>query len=297
MRIAGAWARRVLGRESRRASLLLHERKCSARKVSSFMTTQQQGERGAKRIVDTSQGRFHLDPADQFVSRSLLQGSYALDEIDRARTFLTAASKVLVVGAHVGAIAIPLSKSCAEMVAIEPNPDVYGSLEINVRLNGCTNMTIFNVAANDRREPLTFVVNTHNSGGSKRMPKVRAQAYFYDNPQIIQVAGVPLDDLLEGHQFDLLFMDIEGSEYFAFLGMQRILSVAETLIVEFLPHHLTCVAGVTVEQFLRPLAAHFDSLTVPSTGLHCGRDAFLTTLNAMFAHGWGDAGIVFRKGT
>lgn len=238
---------------------------------------------------------FHLDLADRFVSRSLLRGSYGLAEIERARSFLDGGSRVLVVGAHIGAIAIPLSKHCRQLVAIEPNPDTYASLEINVALNQCSNMTVHNVAANDRREALQFVMNTHNSGGSKRMPRLRHPAYFYDDPRVIEVAGVPLDDFLDPPDFDLVFMDIEGSEYFAFLGMQRILAKAATLIVEFLPHHLTRVAGVSVDEFLRPLLPHFDLLTVPSIGVDCNKETFLPTLNALFAGGRGDAGIIFRK--
>jgi FkbM family methyltransferase len=252
-------------------------------------------EGSTKRIVQTGQGLFHLDLVDRFVSRSLLNGSYGRGEIELARTFLDADSRVLVVGAHIGAIAIPLSKHCRQLVAIEANPDTCASLKINVRLNQCSNVTVHEVAANDRREALPFVMNTHNSGGSKRMPKLRHPAYFYDDPRVIEVAGVRLDDFLDPPDFDLVFMDIEGSEYFAFLGMQRILARAAALIVEFLPHHLTRVAGVSVDEFLRPLIPHFDLLTVPSIGVDCLKETFLPTLNALFDAGRGDAGIVFRK--
>ena len=95
---------------------------------------------------------------------------------------------------------------------------------------------------------------------------MRSKMYFYDNPKVTVVQGVRLDDYLNDHDFDLVFMDIEGSEYFAFLGMQDIFAHAKALIVEFLPHHLIQVAGVTVEQFLAPLMPHFRSLTIPGMG-------------------------------
>ncbi|MGH7427267.1 MAG: hypothetical protein ACREJ4_02740, partial [Candidatus Methylomirabilaceae bacterium] len=62
-------------------------------------------------------------------------------------------------------------------------------------------------------------------------------------------------------------MDIEGSEYFALQGMQKILAHARVLVVEFLPHHLKNVSGVTVEQFLSVIPPHFRTLTIPSKGL------------------------------
>ena len=124
-------------------------------------------------------------------------------------------------------------------------------------------------------------MSTHNSGGSKRMPLHRDETYFYDQPAVVQVRGARLDDLLEG-SFDVVLMHIEGSEYFAFLGMQRILAGAATLIVEFLPHHLSRVAGITVEQFLQPLVGHFRTLLVPSTREEVGAEGFGFVLEGMF---------------
>ena len=200
-------------------------------------------------------------------------------------------------GAHIGTIAVPLAGHCADLVAIEPNPDTYVFLELNVRMNACANVSIHNVAANDKDEALSFVMNTHNSGGSKRMPKIRDDAYFYDDPKVITVRGVRLDDHLERHDFDLVFMDIEGSEYFALTGMQKILGRARTLVVEFLPHHLSRVAGITVEDFLRPIAGHFQSLRVPSTGVRSGPAHFRRVLQKMYDRDQGDGGIVFEKTT
>lgn len=247
-------------------------------------------------VVKTEQGWFCLDPDDQFVSKSLLEtGAYGLVEIEQARQFCDAGSRVLVVGAHIGTIAIPLARSCEELVAIEANPEIYEFLELNVAMNRGFNIQTHNIAASDREAPVEFVMNTVNSGGSKRMPVHRDHIYFYDNPRVATVPGARLDDLLAGEQFDLVFMDIEGSEYHAFLGMRRILAGAKTLIVEFLPHHLARVAGVTVEEFLEPLCANFSALTVPSTGQHAGRKEFLGVLQRMFDANHGDAGIIFRK--
>jgi FkbM family methyltransferase len=247
-------------------------------------------------VVKTAQGYFCLDPDEQFVSRSLIDaGAYGVGEIEQARGFIRPESRVLVVGAHIGTIAIPLSRACAQLVAIEANPATYELLALNVAMNGCANIALHHVAANDREAPIEFVMNTHNSGGSKRMPLHRDAVYFHDNPRIAQVRGVRLDELLPEQAFDLVFMDIEGSEYFAFLGMQRILSGARTLIVEFLPHHLSRVAGVSVEQFLAPLAPNFDWLTVPTLGVRKAREGFLPLLRDMYERGHGDAGIVFQK--
>ena len=84
------------------------------------------------------------------------------------------------------------------------------------------------------------------------------------------MSAAPLDELLPGESFDVVLMDIEGSEYFAFLGMQRILTYAMVLQVEFIPHHLRNVAGVSVAEFLKPIREHFTTLVVPDKRLAVG---------------------------
>jgi len=246
-------------------------------------------------VVSTGQGWFCVDPDDEMVTRSLVEtGAYGLDEIEQARRFVRSDSRLLVVGAHFGTIAVPLSKLCRELVAIEANPNTFEFLERNLLMNGCTNVTAHQIAANDRDEMLRFVLNTYNSGMSKRMPAMPDPIYFHDHPKVTTVHGVRLDDHLDRHDFDLVFMDIEGSEYFAFLGMPKILASATTLMVEFIPHHLSRVAGVGLEQFLEPLAA-FEFLEIPSKGLRVAGDARYAALKEMFDAGECDNGIIFSK--
>ncbi len=246
-------------------------------------------------VVKTDLGYFCLDPDDQLVSQELVdRGAYGMREIELARSHMDESARVLVVGAHIGTAAIPLSRTCRELVAVEANPATCELLRRNVLLNERRNITVIHAAANDRNGSIEFVMNTHNSGGSKRMPKFRDAIYFYDNPKIATVPAHRLDDILDG-AFDLVFMDIEGSEYFAFLGMQRILAHARTLIVEFLPHHLARVAGVTVADFLAPLAPHFDSLAIPTMDRVVARDDFQRALLDLYERPEGDSAIIFRK--
>jgi FkbM family methyltransferase len=251
------------------------------------------GTRGV--LVKTDQGYFCVDPDDQFVSKSLQDsGAYGAGEIELAASHMDRSSRVLVVGAHIGAIAIPLSKMCRELTAVEANPATYELLRLNVLLNERDNMRIIHAAANDANGTIEFVMSTHNSGGSKRMPKFRDATYFYDNPTIATIPARRLDDILD-HAFDLVFMDIEGSEYFAFVGMPRLLAHAKTLIVEFLPHHLSRVAGITVDDFLAPLMSNFDHLTIPTTSRVVERDDFKSVLQDMYERDQWDPAIVFRK--
>jgi FkbM family methyltransferase len=247
-------------------------------------------------ITASPQGKFAVGIEDEFVGRSLRQtGTNGLHEIERAAAHFGRNDEVLVVGTHVGTIGIPLATRCRHVTLIEANPWTFKLLQCNLILNDVRNATALHLAASDKKEMLKFVMNTHNSGGSKRLPLVREHMYFYDSPAIVEVPAERLDDRLGDREFALVFMDIEGSEYFALAGMQNILRKAGTLIVEFLPHLLTNVAGVSPEQLVAVIAPHFNKLFIPSRNQSVGLDEFGSVLRAMFDAGEADQGIVFTK--
>lgn len=246
-------------------------------------------------MVECEQGRFLARPHDRTVGGQMARtGSYGLEEIRRLLALITPESRVLVVGSHIGALVVPLSRSVASVTAIEANPDTFELLELNLKLNGCANVQALHLAAGDRDGEIDFIQNTANSGGSKRLPVVRRKMYFYDRPQITRVRCARLDDVLSG-TFDLILMDIEGSEYFALQGMTRLISQASHLVSEFLPHHFRDVAGVTAKEFVQLVQPHFDSLYVPSRNETVPRQQFMSVLTAMFEADAGDDGIVFSK--
>jgi len=246
-------------------------------------------------VFETQQGTFCLSPADQGVSRELREsGQYGVRELVNLKNFVNRQSSVLLIGAHVGALVVPLSKSVGGIDAIEANPNTFKLLEINLRLNNCQNVTAHNVAANDTGAAVEFVLNTVNSGGSKRMPLVREKIYFYDNPKVVKVPSAVLDELFVDRVFDLIFMDIEGSEYFAMKGMPKLLSRAGGLVTEFIPHHLKNVAGIGVADFLLPLS-EFQTLIVPTLQKVVHQPDFHAVLQSMMDRGLADDGIAFLK--
>ena len=248
-------------------------------------------------LMRTGNGLFAVDVEDDVVRpRPGGHRTHGEEEIARAVAFLDDQANVLVVGSHIGTIAIPLARRCKALWAIEPNPNTFELLNYNVALNRASNVTPLNFAASDRDEEIEFVASRTNSGGSKRMPKIRAPIYFRDHPQILRVPARPLDRELEGIDFKLIFMDCEGSEYHALKAMTRILAGATALFVEFLPHHLKNVAGVTPEEFVDAVGPGFTRLHVPSKNLTVGRDSFKATLRAMYDADEGDAGLVFSIG-
>ena len=247
-------------------------------------------------IVDSKNGILAVDPRDLEVGYKLRNyGSYGLDEITRINQLITTKSNVLVVGAHIGSLVIPISKNCNKVVGIEANPNNFNLLKTNLHLNKSQNITIHNIAASSKQETIKFQMNVVNSGGSKRLPKNNEYMYRYDNPEVIEVQAYSLDDYLDENNFDLVLIDIEGSEYFAMQGMEKILSNCNTLIVEFLPHHLKNVADVTVEQFLSLIPKQFTKLTIPSKEETHPIDIGGVVLQQMYNNKEGDDGLIFTK--
>jgi len=247
-------------------------------------------------IVKTDNGLFAVDPEDSVVGRQLrVNGSYGTGELDIFRKFCTPDSKVLIVGAHIGSLAIPISRLCKEVVAIEANPYTYSLLQKNISLNEVSNCQALNIAASNKNETIQFLLNRSNSGGSKRVPLNKEYMYYYDNPKEISVDAYNLDEYIKRDDFDMIIMDIEGSEYFALQGMQKILSNTELLMIEFLPHHLRNVSGVSVEQFLSLITPHFSSLTIPTKNITVDSQHFYSHLMDMYNNNQEDEGLIFRK--
>jgi FkbM family methyltransferase len=247
-------------------------------------------------IADTAQGLFAIDPRDRGVGRQLLvKGTYGVQELERLRTYVPNGGRVLVVGGHIGTMAIPLARQCSELIAVEPNPASNRLLRFNLRLNEITNCTVLDVAASDHSGHIEMLLSTANSGGAKRVPVHADSAYVYDRPEVARIACAALDDVLPTTRFDLIVMDIEGSEYFALKGMPKILAGSSALAIEFLPHHLRNVSGVTVAQFLEPISTHFSRLLVPSKSLTVERAQFLPILQHLFDRNEGDDGLIFTR--
>jgi hypothetical protein len=138
-------------------------------------------------------------------------------------------------------------------------------------------------------------MNKVNSGGSKRVPVHKEQMYYYDNPAEIHVQAYSLDEYMPDRKFDIVVMDIEGSEYFALKGMQTVLSNTSVLAIEFLPHHLRNVSDVSVEAFLSLITPHFSSLRIPSKNKTVSSSDFLNTLSTMFEANQEEDMIFFSK--
>ena len=179
--------------------------------------------------------------------------------------------------------------------AIEANPANFFLLKLNILINKKINIKPHHLLASDNNKEINFLLNTVNSGRSKRMPLIKDVEYFNDNPTQLKMKGVILDNYFSDKNFNFVLMDIEGSEIFALRGMNRILKNAFVLQIEFIPKYIRDVAGSNVDEFCDLIFPYFDKVLIPSQKIEIEVNKAKEILSRMYNANIGDEGIIFRK--
>lgn len=225
-------------------------------------------------------------------------GHYNPTVSDHYAQFANGLDSALIVGSHIGALAIQLAPYFNEMICIEANPQTYRLLRHNIFANGLNaKVSSQNVAASDREGPVSFLCSMENTGGSKVKPVFSDINFIYDVPDQITVPGVTLDTEYEDLAFDFILMDIEGSEFGAILGGQALIRRCSVFVVEYVPNHLKRVANRSICEFADLLLElDFDEVYFPSASVR-GRpsDCLLSTLLEIDRCGGYEDGIIFTR--
>lgn len=215
-------------------------------------------------LTQAENGLLLVPPSDMFVGRKLcFNGRYDHEDLQVLLRACSGDSSVLVVGAHIGALAIPLAKKTKSLVGVDANPATFELLRMNVLLNDLQNVELYSFAAGDRSEEVSLLESRLNTGGSKlKMGEWNKWMYVYDKPEAVTVQMQRLDDVFANSVFDLIVMDIEGSETRALRGMRGLLERSGALMLEIVEHHLRNIAKVSNTEFLSLLSPHFDEAVV-----------------------------------
>ncbi len=211
-------------------------------------------------LVNGYNGRLLIPAGDLQIGRSLaFCGHWERDTIEFLDSYLHESSEVLVVGAHVGSLVIPIARRVKRVVGLEPNPKILDLLKMNLKLNDISNVECFDFAAGESDSTVEFLLSSYNSGTSKvKRGALQALPYNVGRYDSIQVGSRRLDDAFRDCRFDLIVMDVEGSETAALAGMPVLLERANFLMLEVMPAHIRHLAGVSAEEFFRPVARVFN---------------------------------------
>jgi len=138
------------------------------------------------------------------------------------------------VGANVGGYSVRACKIGAKVIAVEPDPDNYRVLKLNLDLNHYIDVHVLNIAAG-RREEIRELYEGRNSapaGYSLRQARRGGKAKCYVDVKPLDVAIPPL---LNNELVDLLKIDVEGVEAEVIKGALDLLKRTRYMIVEVIP--------------------------------------------------------------
>jgi FkbM family methyltransferase len=207
-------------------------------------------------VANTQNGLLVVDPHDFNVSRALLaQGAYDWSEVCWLSGLLHEESRMVFVGAHIGALLVPLAlrSGSRAIVAFEPSPRNFTLLKMNLALNGLTAVAACQRAVGAEAGSVRFTENRLNTGNSR----------LSELGEVV-VEMTTLDAALSSAKIDLLVMDTEGSEARAIQGAPRSLNQTRYLYVEYGPEQLV-EQGSSPAAFIDLVASHFGSMYLPGT--------------------------------
>jgi FkbM family methyltransferase len=200
-------------------------------------------------VINAYGSLLKLDPAD-----SLFLGShdYEIYETRLALGLARPGDVAVDVGAMIGYYTLIFANrvgSTGRVYAFEPDPDNFGLLEENVRMNGYDHVTCRQAIVGDHTGRASLFPAPEQYKGD-------ARAYATDGRPSIEVDVVRLDDVVD-EPVDLAKIDVQGYEGHVLAGMHALIerSPQLTMLLEYCPLLLT-EAGSDPGQVLTDLRAH-----------------------------------------
>ena len=156
---------------------------------------------------------------------------------------------VLDIGANVGIYSIAAAKAGAQKIfSVEISPFNAKLIYVNAIINNCSDIiSIFPVAASNKFGMLNIMKSeqTNKAFLVKKSDELKIETHH-----AFDVAPcVPLDEVIQ-QDVDLVKIDVEGHEYSALTGCERLLSKKPACFIEFSPVFSVTGSGVSGDHLL-----------------------------------------------
>jgi FkbM family methyltransferase len=194
-----------------------------------------------RRVVETSQGRFFVDPASEFGRALCSPRGYEPQLISSLQTLLKAGDTFVDVGANEGFYSILASRlvgASGIVICVEPQSRLQAILFRNIAENAAHNVHVFQRAIGDAVGIATLCITPDVNTGASGL--FRMTRYKLPTESVPQTTLTNLLKLLNLPRIKLMKIDIEGFEYEAVLGSRELFEqgVIEHLALELHPHIL-----------------------------------------------------------
>jgi len=177
-----------------------------------------------------------LNQDDAVLCGSIALGCYEHADLDMFLETLRPGMCVVDAGANIGLYAAAAAGKvgpAGTVIAIEPNPRNSDLMRETVRINRLENVRIFQAALSNATGTGRLYLGDDNVGDCRIFP-------CEDERKTVAVPTVTLDDLVAREQIppiDVMKIDIQGAEAFAFDGMRNALAASPRIriLMEFWP--------------------------------------------------------------
>ena len=177
-----------------------------------------------KQIIYRGNIKLNISLDDWIQQQIYFLGDYEKAEIDYLYETLKPGDTFLDIGANIGLFSLNASTIVGEkgrvfgFEAFGPN---YGQFKANITLNSFQNISAEKMAISDKEDFIEILYNDNDKNVGM------ASAYLKDYTSKESVKCMQLDSYFMDHQIDkvdLIKIDIEGGEYDALLGMDKIMT-------------------------------------------------------------------------
>jgi FkbM family methyltransferase len=192
--------------------------------------------------------RYNISNKDDCIQSELLKGNqWNSDIIDIIKQYISSKklSHFLNIGCHIGTISLPISLYINKVTSVEAYPDTYTYLQKNIALNNITNVNTYNLALGNSSEEIYFMGMDkiceleniyrvkNNTGGmhiftQKDINEKRRSSNTSDRKITNKIEKL---DNLNIDNFDIMLVDIEGSEYNFLLGSTEKIKKNKPIII------------------------------------------------------------------
>lgn len=165
-----------------------------------------------------------LDPQNGYIDEKIFdQGYFEPEMLDAFLRYLKPGMTFVDIGANIGQHTLFVSRivgASGNVISFEPIPHLYEQIKRSVHANAMTNCNIINAGCGEKEETKTLYINKANIGGSSLVvPSINS------NDGEISIKILKAEDiLLDYEKIDLIKIDVEGYEYQALLGLEKIIA-------------------------------------------------------------------------
>lgn len=188
--------------------------------------------------------KLFVNPKDKILSDSIIRdGVWEPQETEFIQKYIKKGWIVIDIGANIGYYTLLFSKLVGEkgkVYAFEPDPENFIILRRNISENKLKNVFLIKKAVANTDRKIKLFLDEENKGDHKIYNS-------FDSRQSININSVKLDSLLgkSTKKVNFIKMDIQGAEYLALLGMQKLLNNQKdiSIISEYWPMGLHKAGG------------------------------------------------------